>query len=84
VHLEVTALVLGCLFLIELILRLLGLDDKPVPGVNITMADWMLGVEFWGAILIIGFGIVEALLVLLFEMILYCTSQIREIRKAWN
>jgi hypothetical protein len=62
VHFVVTVLSVLSIALIEILLRLVGLDGKEIPWVNITLGDWMFYLEVIAATAILAVGIVKAVL----------------------
>jgi hypothetical protein len=62
VHFVVTVLSVLSIALIELLLRVAGLDGKEIPLVNITLGDWMFYLEVIAATAILAVGIFKAVL----------------------
>jgi hypothetical protein len=64
VHTVVTILSLLSIAGIEVLLRWLRLDGKQFPHLNITLSEWMFYLEIMAASLIIGIGIIKAVIAL--------------------
>jgi hypothetical protein len=64
VHLAVTVLSVLSIAAIELLLYLLGLDGKEIPGTGVKLSDWMLVLEVLAATAIIVIGIAKAVIAL--------------------
>jgi hypothetical protein len=62
VHFVVTVLSVLSIALIEILLRVAGLDEKEIPWINITLGDWMFYFEVTAATAILAVGIFKAVL----------------------
>jgi hypothetical protein len=60
VHLMVTVFSVLSIALIELLLHIVRLDGRKVPGTYVTLSDWMFLLEVIAATLIISVGVVKA------------------------
>ena|SRR5215213_7818548 len=80
VHFLVSVLAIVTLALTEALLHVLRLDGKTIPLSGITLGDWRFDLKVIAASVINISGIIEALLILAFNITSYCVSRVREIR----
>ena len=62
-HLILTLMALGTVAVTAFVLKLLGLDLKVIPILNITLGQWMFDMDVVAATLINMVGLVKALVV---------------------
>ena len=84
VHLLVLLLAFVSLAVCKWVLHSVGIEDDIVPGLNTSIGKWILDLEIFASTVIIGAGIVEAVVVLLLGIVLDCVKQIKEIGKVWR
>jgi hypothetical protein len=83
-HFVVLLLALISLAALKWVLKIVGIEDDIVPGWNMTIGKWILDLEIFASSVIIGLGVLEALVVLFLGIVLDCVRLMREIGRAWR
>jgi|SRR5271166_2343998 len=84
VHFAVLLIALASLAVTGMVMRLMGIEEKIIPGYHTTLGDWMLYLEISASSVIIIAGVFEALVLLALGIILDCVTRIRKIGRAWR
>jgi hypothetical protein len=84
VHFAVSLLAVGSLYVSEIILVAMQLGTQEVPLLKITLGNLMVDLEIFASAGIIIAGMLEALVLLFFGIILECVVRAREIATAWR
>jgi hypothetical protein len=84
VHLVVTILAVLSIASMGWIVQIMGLEGRLVPGSDATLGNWLFDLEIIASVTIIIAGMLEAVVIIVLEMVSDCVTRLREIGRAWR
>ena len=84
VHFVVMLAALITFAVLKWVLKVIGIEDDIVPGSSTPIGKWILDLEIVAATVIIGAGVLEAVVVLFLGIVLDCVRLLREIGHTWR